>query len=120
MIPVTVTWVLMYATVFGLGPLIVLWLMRPPASVGAVRRLGLALTLLVVMAIGMSILGAPEVFSAAGLWAAWVVSMAVMGHALRLILGGTGQATRRWTAAVAAIGATIPWFGILMARMMAG
>ncbi|MFY9212725.1 MAG: hypothetical protein WAO69_16545 [Aestuariivita sp.] len=114
----TFAWILTYAVVFVGGPCIVLWLMRPQASVAAVRRLGILTMAMVVLSIGATMLGAPGSLAAAMLWGAWVSSMALMGHVLRLMIGSPGA--RRWTAAMAAVGATIPWFGLLIARAVAG
>ena len=114
----TPVWILTYAVIFVAGPLIVLRLLRGQASVAAVRSLGLATVLMVVAAIGATMLGASGVVSAGFLWVSWILSMALMGQVLRLIMGGGGS--RRWTAAVAAMGAVLPWFGLLTAQAMAG
>lgn len=111
-------WIAIYAVVFIGGPLIVLRLMRHPASVTAVRWLGMTTGGLVVAGIAAQMIGVSGLLATAMLWGAWVTSMALMGQVLRLLVDDPGA--RRWTAAVAAMGATIPWFGILVARAMAG
>ena len=114
----TLLWVLTYAVIFIGGPLIALSLMRAPAEVRAVRRLGVAIAALVVAAVVFQAARADGWIAAGMLWAAWVVSMALMGQVLRLIIGRPDA--RRWTAAVAAVGTTVPWFGILIAQAMVG
>ena len=57
----TPAWIITYAIVFVGGPVIVLWLLRPRASVGAVRRLGVMTLGMVVDAIAAQMLDAPRV-----------------------------------------------------------
>ena len=102
---------------FAVGPLIVLWLMRKPSDVSIIRPLGLATVVMVIAAISAPMIGVPAALATLLLWGSWVLSMAVMGHVMRLVIGTPGA--KRWTAAVAAVGATIPWFGILLARAVA-
>jgi len=110
--------VLTYGIVFVVGPGLVFWMLRRDADMMAVRNLGLGTAGLVLLALASQFAGVPGLFTAAGFWLAWVVSMALMAQVLRLMLDDPGA--KRWTAAVAAIGATIPWFGMLIARSMAG
>ncbi|MCE8006285.1 hypothetical protein [Aestuariivita sp.] len=114
----SLTWIFTYVLVFVGGPLIVLGLLRGAATVGAVRKLGLVTLVLVFTAIAATMLGAPGLLAAGLLWGSWVISMALVGQVLRLMV--ESQGARRWTAALAAVGATVPWFGILVARAMAG
>ena len=113
----TASWVITFLLAFAVGPLVVLYVMRRPSDVSVVRPLGLITVVLVVMAISAPMVGAHGAISTLLLWASWVMSMCVMGHVMRLVIGTDGA--RRWTATVAAIGATIPWFGILIARAVA-
>ena len=106
-----------FVLAFAVGPLIVLWLMRRPSEVSIIRPLGLATVVMVIAAISAPMIGVPAALATFLLWGSWVLSMAVMGHVMRLVIGTPGA--KRWTAAVAAMGATIPWFGILLARAVA-
>lgn len=109
--------VLIYILVFLVGPALAVWLLKRDADISAVRSLGLAVVGLVVLALGSQFLGLPALVTTAGFWLAWVVSMALMAQVLRLMLDDPGA--KRWTAAMAAVGTTVPWFGILIARSMA-
>lgn len=113
----TVTWIVTFLLAFAVGPLVVLQVMRRQSDVSVIRPLGLITVALVVMAMLAPMLDAHRAFSTLLLWAAWVMSMCVMGHVARLVIGAPGA--KRWTAAAAAIGATLPWFGILIARAVA-
>ncbi len=111
------SFVITFLLAFAVGPLLVLWLMRRPSEVAIIRPLGLTTVVTVVAAISAPMIGLPPAIATLLLWASWVLSMAIMGHVMRLVIGTPGA--KRWTAAVAAMGATIPWFGILLARVVA-
>ena len=112
-----VAWIVTFLLAFAVGPLLVLQVMRRPSDVSVIRPLGLLTVVLVVMAMVAPMLDAHRAISTLLLWGAWVMSMCVMGHVARLVIGTPGA--KRWTAAVAAVGATLPWFGILIARAVA-
>jgi hypothetical protein len=110
--------ILFYGLIFVAGPLIVLALMRRPATVAAVRNLGMATAAAVVLAIAAGLIGVGAPFLATFLlWLGWVLSMALMGQVLRLMLD---RPAAKWPAVVAALGATLPWFGLALAQGMAG
>ncbi|QBF33177.1 hypothetical protein [Thalassococcus sp. S3] len=112
--------VLAYALIFLLGPAFALVLLSRAPGGREVRLLGGGIGLLIVGAFGWSLMATGGAFvTPLLLWVAWVISMALVGQVLRLMLEDPPKA-RRWTAAVAAIGATIPWFGIVIAQTMAG
>ncbi len=112
-----ISFLITFLLAFAVGPLIVLWLMRRPSEVAIIRALGLATFILVVAAISAPMMSAPAPITTLLLWASWVMSMAVMGHVMRLVIGTPGA--QRWTAAGVATGAALPWFGILIARAVA-
>lgn len=112
----TAAWIIAFGVVFICGPMLVLWLVRPNASVTVVRRLGLGTVLLVILAMAAQFANVPGMVVAGIFWLAWAVSMALMAQVLRLVV--EAASAKRWTAALAAVGSTIPWFGILLARMM--
>ncbi|MCR9127471.1 MAG: hypothetical protein NXH82_15265 [Rhodobacteraceae bacterium] len=106
----------LYGAVFVLGPVAV-WLMaRAAPGAAIVRLLGLVVVLLTGAAMLAQVM-VPGVLALALLWAAWVVSMGLLVQVLRLVIGA--GASRKWTAVAGAVGATVPWFGILVARMVA-
>ncbi len=113
----SVSWAITFLLAFAIGPLIVLRLRRQPSDVSVIRPLGLATVALVVAAISAPMMNAPAAIATFLLWGSWVLSMAVMGHVMRLVIGTPGA--DRWTAAGVAIGAALPWFGILIARAVA-
>lgn len=113
----TLSWIVTFLLAFAVGPFVVLQVMRRPSDVAVIRPLGLITVVLVIAAISAPMVGAHGAVSTLLLWASWVMSMCVMGHVMRMVIGTPGA--RRWTSAVAAVGATLPWFGILIARAVA-
>jgi len=113
----TLSLILIYGLIFCIGPVAVLILLRRPAGAGSVRLLGVGVVALIALGLLAQALSIGGFYAGPLLlWASWIMSMALMGQVMRLM---AGPGSRRWSAVVAAMGATIPWFGIVVARMMA-
>ena len=108
---------LTFLLAFAIGPLVVLALMRRPSDVTMIRKLGVITMVLVVVAIFGAMFGLSGAVAAFLLWASWVMSMATVGHVMRMVIGSPG--VQRWAGPIVAVGAALPWFGILMARVVA-
>ena len=116
----TMAWVALYVVVFVAGPALVLYLLRVGPTGRRVRALGGVVAGLIILAFSLQFLNLGGMIAVLGLlWLSWAVSMALVGQVLRLLLEDAPGA-RRWTAVLAAIGSTLPWFGILIARTLVG
>lgn len=113
----SLSWALTFLLAFAVGPLLVWRVMQRPSDIAVIRPLGLITVVLVMAAMVAPMVGAPGAISTLLLWASWVVSMCVMGHVMRIVIGTPGA--QRWAAVGVSFGAAIPWLGILVAQAVA-
>ena len=110
----TIPLILAFVVIFVAGPWLVFRLLRVPPGARVVRGLGLGIVGLIALAMLLQYSGQPLAATLC-LWGAWVMSMALVVQVLRIVMGAGPN--HRWSALAGAVGATIPWFGILVARM---
>jgi hypothetical protein len=117
------TLVIIFATVFVVGPLTYLWLLRPRPS----KKQFVGLGCIAVGSTGMSFVlqyftgvwGQDVWVTLAGIaliWIAWIAILAFVAQNFRQ--QDPRPAMRHWTIVIGALATTIPWFGLASARMM--
>jgi drug/metabolite transporter (DMT)-like permease len=117
------TLVIIFATVFVVGPLTYLWLLRPRPS----KKQFVGLGCIAAGSTGMSFVlqyftgvwGQDVWVTLAGIaliWIAWIAILAFVAQTFRQ--QDPRPAMRRWTMVIGALATTIPWFGLASARMM--
>jgi drug/metabolite transporter (DMT)-like permease len=117
------TLAIIFATVFVVGPLSYLWLLRPRPS----RKQFVGIGCIVAGSTGMSIVlrylsggwGQDVWVTLTGIaliWIAWIAILVFVAQKFRQ--QDARQVVRRWTSVIGALATTIPWFGLASARMM--
>lgn len=115
--------IIIFATVFVVGPITYLWLLRPRPS----RKQFVGLGCIVAGSTGMSFVlrylsggwGQDVWVTLAGIaliWVAWIAILVFVAQTFRQQY--PRPVMRRWSAVVGALATTIPWFGLASARMM--
>ncbi|MFW2542698.1 hypothetical protein ACN2XU_08660 [Primorskyibacter sp. 2E107] len=108
---------LAFVLIFGAGPLLCALLLRLPTRLSVLIGLGLAAIFCVTLALMLQSLGPMRMLSSLILlWLAWVLAVAMTGHAFLRRL--TGLRARRWVTTIALLTTTLPWFGLATARLM--
>ncbi len=117
-------WLILFVVVFALGPWVFLRLMRLPSLPASFFRLSAFVVVIIAASLWLQFL-APVPWAAniwalwigmVLIWAAWIAVLALAALALRQV--DHGQAMRRWTSVIGAMGTTVPWFGLAAARLM--
>ncbi|WP_425101579.1 hypothetical protein [Tropicibacter sp. S64] len=106
-----------FVIIFVAGPLLCALLLRLPTRLSLLIGLGLASIVCVMLALMLQSLGPMRMLSSLILlWLAWVLAVAMTGHAVLRRL--TAPRARRLVTIVALLSTTLPWFGLATARLM--
>ncbi len=105
---------LAFGVTFVAGPLLVLLLLRLPARIGTLITLSLSVIGAAGLAVGLQ--ERAPLGSLVSFWLGWILAVGMVAQAVRRRM--PGPQVRRWTAIVALLAATLPWFGFATAQMM--
>ncbi|WP_136442025.1 hypothetical protein [Pacificoceanicola onchidii] len=108
---------LTFVLIFVVGPMLCAVLLRLPTRLSVLIGLGLGAVVSVTLALMLQSMGPMRMLpSLILLWLAWVLAVAMTGHAfLRRI---KAPRARRWITLIALLTTTLPWFGLATARVM--
>lgn len=115
--------VIIYVTVFIVGPATFLGLLRASPSKKNFVGLGCIVAGSTAMSFILRYLSggwgqdvAITLFGIGLIWLAWIAILAFVAQTFRQ--QDARKTMRRWTAVIGALATTIPWFGLASARMM--
>lgn len=108
---------LAFVLIFGAGPMLCSLLLRFEGRVSLLIGLGIGAIACVTLALMLQSLGPMRMLtSLILLWLAWVLAVAMTGHAFLRRIGA--PRLRRWVIVFSLLATTLPWFGLSAARMM--